>query len=201
MDEFNGQHWILDNIENLHAYKVLAGKEYLRVFKDARKLKKSDQLLNDLRGAIPEGLVYHLLNGRSESVGKTKREVYVEITTDRGFWSSKRGRRKTLDVAFWDSVNNLGRGFECKIDKVSKDKCSAIVELLSTIHAMTEGQFEMVLFSFCLDSDTLRETLSRNISEEDKTKLSTIHFIGTNHLPIFDGTTSCCGGSSLIPTN
>ena len=200
IDEFRDWYDFLDSVESTSQYTNLDGKSYLNLFIDAHR-DKNNALVKDALGAISEGMVYHLLNDHSESKGKTEREVYVEVTTDREFWSSKNGKRKTLDVAFWDSVKNQGRGFECKIADVKRDVCTAVVELLSTIHGLTDGQFEMVLFSFCLDSNALREALSRNISEQDKTRLSTICFIGTNHLASFDGTTSCCGEFPQSPFN
>lgn len=197
IDEFRDWDVFLDNVESTSEYSQLHGREYIEVFKDARK-ERNQQLLNDLIGAVPEGMVFHLLEKRLESKGKTKREVYVEITTDNDFWSSSKGRTKakSLDVAFWDSTKRKGRGFECKIADVKRDVCSAVVELLSIIYEMTDGLFETVLFSFCLASDTLYQALSRNINERERNKLSNICFIGSNHLEVFDGTTSCCRESS-----
>jgi hypothetical protein len=180
-------------------------REFMKVFSEAVETDRRHS--NDTKyrpikdlliGGVPECFLYYLLDSHADSRGQAKLEVHVEIENNGDIWRSnvpERTEVRTLDVAFWDGSN--GRGFECKIGKVKPHICDAVVDLLATIYEKTSGYFETVLFSFCEPADAVVNSLYQNLTAtSNRNRLSIIKFIGYEHLAIFDGTTSCCGGSS-----
>jgi hypothetical protein len=173
-------------------------QEYIEIFLDALE-EKDNQKLKDLRGAVPEGLVFYLLRRHHQDV---KTEVHVRVEKNGEEWQSNTPDRpdcRSLDVAYWSQANRKGRGFECKATVVYPQKCNATVDLLSTIHEKTEGRFEMVLFSFCSYSSAVRNALHMNLMSDDmRGRLGKIQFVGYEHLLDFDGTTACVGGRRVM---
>ncbi|MQY71981.1 hypothetical protein GH141_08650 [bacterium] len=189
--------------------------EYMRVFTEAIETDRQHDkdeghrpITEILIGAVPEGFVYYLLDNHTDSKGHAQREVHVEIDSNGNIWRSNSPNRplvRSLDVAFWDNQQNKGRGFECKIGKVQvskvKDKkiCDAVIDLLACIYERTSGCFETVLFSFCEPTDAVINSLFQNLEDQsnrDRLNSNIIKFVGYEHLAVFDGTTSCCGGTS-----
>lgn len=167
-------------------------QEYARIFMDALD-EKDNQKLNDLRAAVPEGLVCNLLKRHRDTEGQeVKTEVHVRVEKDGEVWQSNTPDRqecRSLDVAYWDGKR--GRGFECKTTTVYPQKCIAAVDLLATISEKTKGHFEMVLFSFCRMSRAVMKTLYLDLDDAARGRLRRIQFVGYEHLLDFDGTTSC----------
>ncbi|MCK4232344.1 hypothetical protein KAX21_05280 [candidate division WOR-3 bacterium] len=215
IDEFRSEYDVLGTISLTYVYSHLLREEqrrgfsqqivqdYIYIFIFAHS--QADGSLQQLIGAVPEGLVFHLLNRHPDSVGQAQREVHIEIDNNGDVWRSnvsERSEARSLDVAFWDSTGLKGRGFECKIAHVAWDSHLAVVELLSTIYEKTGGCFETVLFSFCKTANAVKKFLNQNLEDESaRNRLDFIKFIGYEHLADFDGTTSCCGGSpqSCLP--
>jgi len=171
-------------------------QEYIKIFLNA--LEEDDyqkQRLNDLRGAVPERLAFHLLKNHSETAGQeVKTEVHVRVEKNGEEWQSNAPNRRdcrSLDVAYWNQTKLNGRGFECKTTVVYPQKCNATVDLLATISEKTEGRFEMVLFSFCRTREAFFKALHPWLDEPAKGRLRRIQFVGYEHLLRFDGTTSC----------
>ncbi len=169
-------------------------QEYIEIFLDALE-EDDDQKLKDLRGAVPEGLVFYLLKRHPESADQdVETEVHVRVEKNDEEWQSNTPDRKdcrSLDVAYWNQVKLNGRGFECKTTVVYPQKCNATVDLLATISEKTEGRFEMVLFSFCRTREAFFKALHPWLDEPAKGRLRRIQFVGYEHLLRFDGTTSC----------
>ena len=218
LDEFRDAHWELDTIDSSYAYSSLLrqlqnrgfGQQMLQGYVDIfiSAYDRKDGTLEQLIGGVPERLVFYLLDSHKDSKGKTKWDVHIEIEDNGNIWRSNTRDRKvsrSLDVAFWDNQQNKGRGFECKIGKMKVTKvkgkriCDAVIDLLACIYERTSGCFETVLFSFCEPTDAVINSLFQNLEDRtnrERLNSNIINFIGYEHLPFFDGTTSCCGGTS-----